>query len=450
MFFEQLLANYLSQLAHVRVLFSWEKETESTYFTQAVTDIVDIEEIYNQKYLEDHAGSITDALEEIIEDRASAELRRSRLLEHLVARFSESFVDYSLLMYSLFGESARARVNDDKRQFLKDYPKLSRNRGRAYDYRKKSLVTDNISGYQQCIYRLLGIREVIRSNLAGERLLIVPEGAGKWRFELNSDASPSSTLFLSKACDSRSAAEVLLDYALSIGGDGKNYRLKDDGSGYELVRYCPQEDEPRVIGTTSSPQVLDEVRSYFQTYTNVEGFHLVEHILLRKRGSTDPYLAVQLIDPDECDCVEVRDPYSFRMTVLLPSWPERFRDIKFRRFVEDILRFEAPAHIFPRICWINHDQMRAFEERYDKWADRLADMASGLGGCTAVSSGARRDEFSPPAPHDDQTYADALEELIDILQGLVTVYPLARLHDCKKTQGDQPQVSLNNTNLGTF
>ncbi len=53
-------------------------------------------------------------------------------------------------------------------------------------------------------------------------------------------------------------------------------------------------------------------------------------------------------------------------------------------------------------------------------------------------------------PTDPLEYAARLERLIKKLQGLVTVYPLARLHDCQQASGDEPQVSLNNTSLGTF
>ena len=47
-------------------------------------------------------------------------------------------------------------------------------------------------------------------------------------------------------------------------------------------------------------------------------------------------------------------------------------------------------------------------------------------------------------------YGKTLGNLIDKLHDMVTVYPLARLHDCQETRGDAPQISLNNTMLGTF
>ena len=104
LFFEQLLANYLSQLAHVRDLFSWEEGHTTTYFTQPVSEFSDPQDVYNVDL-----DALPGELASIIETNEVKEERRSRFLEHLVARFSESFADYSILMFSMFeeGESRR-------------------------------------------------------------------------------------------------------------------------------------------------------------------------------------------------------------------------------------------------------------------------------------------------------------------------------------------------------
>ncbi len=238
-------------------------------------------------------------------------------------------------------------------------------------------------------------------------------------------------------------------------------------SGFDLFRRCDEQAEDEKIGSTTSPFVLPEVIGYFSAYFASEGFHVIEHILLRKRTKADPFLSIQLNAPGECDCPEVREPYSFRATVLLPSWPKRFRDLKFRRFVEDTLRAEAPAHVFLRICWISHFQMKGFEECYGPWAEGLASLEDRLGGCrfdqrtwgaevrtpSSMSGQLPLPSFKGKKsenPSDPFEYAERLERLIKKLQGLVTVYPLARLHDCQEASGDEPQVSLNNTSLGTF
>ena len=454
LFFEQILANYLSQLAHVRHLFSWEKAPLDTYFTQTVRQIADVEDIYAKDFL-----SLPAVLDSIIEDQEIAVDRKNRFLEHLIARFAEDFTDYSLLTYSIQGQGAGKALIDDKEAFLKNYPRLSSERGTGYDFRYPN-CPQNLSGFQRRVYLMLGIEEVTVRRLAGHRFsldMVLVDGAEEWRFQLEDEEG--GVLFRSIACETRSSIEALLDFALSIGGNIRNYKLRDDISGFDLFRRCDEQAEDEKIGSTTSPFVLPEVIGYFSAYFASEGFHVIEHILLRKRTKADPFLSIQLNAPGECDCPEVREPYSFRATVLLPSWPKRFRDLKFRRFVEDTLRAEAPAHVFLRICWISHFQMKGFEECYGPWAEGLASLEDRLGGCrfdqrtwgaevrtpSSMSGQLPLPSFKGKKsenPSDPFEYAERLERLIKKLQGLVTVYPLARLHDCQEASGDEPQVSL--------
>ena len=53
--------------------------------------------------------------------------------------------------------------------------------------------------------------------------------------------------------------------------------------------------------------------------------------------------------------------------MVLPAWPRRFSEIEFRRFVEKTIRLETPAHIMPRICWVDQKQMQNFEKIYQRW-----------------------------------------------------------------------------------
>jgi hypothetical protein len=131
------------------------------------------------------------------------------------------------------------------------------------------------------------------------------------------------------------------------------------------------------------------------------------------------------LDPACAFCGE-EDPYSFRITVVLPYWPQRFRNLDFRRFFERTLREETPAHIHARICWINNAQMTELDARYRAWLTRKA--------------------ASPVSP---VALRKALADLIEVLQGLKTVYPAATLHDCEEGDDSNP-VRLGSTNLGFF
>lgn len=182
-FFDQLFANYLMQLAHVRDLFSWESTKPRTYFTQ----LLDFPG-YNEHF-KDHLDLNLDFLQEIIESPVLATERRNRFLDHLLARFAESFTDYVLLNYRLHDRHANGSVQSgqhdnanennsdsslqtqqdilsDKAHFLENYPLLSRDRFRAANYAcPEGWHSNHISGYERRISHLLGISNTQRRSL---------------------------------------------------------------------------------------------------------------------------------------------------------------------------------------------------------------------------------------------------------------------------------------------
>ena len=130
------------------------------------------------------------------------------------------------------------------------------------------------------------------------------------------------------------------------------------------------------------------------------------------------------LDGDGSVCTISSDPYSFRATVVLPYWPERFRNVSFRNFFERTIRAEAPAHVFLRICWVDVCQMRRFEDAYRRWLRTQ----------------------TAPGRHCETT--DALNSLIDVLVHLRNVYPEAILRGCDDDGGDGAAIILNQTLLG--
>ncbi|HMB92796.1 MAG TPA: hypothetical protein VKP65_18245, partial [Rhodothermales bacterium] len=449
LFFEQLFANYLAQLANVEALFSWETDAVQSYFTQVVDNFADPKDIYIDY------NALPQQLADIIEDTELAEERKVRFLEHLLGRYSEVREAYRLLMQNMLGDDALARVIGDMQLLLEDYPIVSSQRGKGFDYRFPD-DPDNVTGYQRRVARLLGIRDVTRRELAGHRLSIVQVG-DNWHFVLVDEGGV--VIFTSIECETEESIEALLDFALGLGGDEDNYVVNGSDTAFDLVRRCPGAPD-EVIGSTSDKAVWEDVVAYFKQVHEAEGMHVVEHMLLRKRTEDDPFMPVQINKPGDCICVELRDPYSFRVSVVLPSWPERFQDLRFRRMVVETLRLEAPAHVLVKVCWVSHKQMKAFEQCQTDWLEKLAALDTTLGGCRLDLVEA--EEATPTIPLSGQlplppttlpehtASATTLQDFIDKLHDLDNVYPLARLHDCTETDGDKPQISLNNTSLGTF
>ena len=443
LFFEQLLANYLAQLNQINELFSWEVADSAqpirTYFTQLLHEheIADLPELYI-----DYANLQQD-LDEIIESPDEAHERKLRFLEHLIARFGETFTDYSLLMYQLFGKSndTSRRIIEDKQLFLQNYPAISAERGKAYDYRYPE-NPENISGLQQRVYAQLGIRNSTRRMLAAHNVQILQNEDGAWYFIVFDE--DGETWFTSIACPSRAAVSAMLDFILRISCEEEHFSYKTehcDGE-WQLIFTCDGEED-RLLGVIADEAAGDALMDYLQQYAVSEGFHVIEHILLRKRQAGDSFLPV--FYPEDCDCPSVKDPYSFHASIILPGWSKRFRNRNFRKYVEDLIRLEAPAHVYLRICWIGHEDMRAFEECLEKWECELACLSPELNGAMALKHG----ESAIPKESVNTVYQNALNELIDKLYQLEQIYPPSVLHNCDNASAT-PSFLLGQSNLGTY
>ena len=108
-----------------------------------------------------------------------------------------------------------------------------------------------------------------------------------------------------------------------------------------------------------------EIARAFRTEFSGEGMYVVENILLRPRQAGQPFLAA-CADTD-CDGCSMGDPYSYQLHFILPAFAGRFRSMDFRRFVEGSIRRECPAHVLPRICWVNEADMRTIQTAYRAW-----------------------------------------------------------------------------------
>lgn len=159
LFFDQLLANDFSQLAHVSNLFSFTDARAQTYFSQVITDpTLGIDDIYStditthqerlQQITENPEAGANRIDPPVDFNRHNKQFnRRNRFVNHLLARFAEQFTDYSSFVDSTAEANipAPAQLVQDKQAFLQDYPQLSRARGTA-------------AGLEQRLRRKLGIK----------------------------------------------------------------------------------------------------------------------------------------------------------------------------------------------------------------------------------------------------------------------------------------------------
>lgn len=427
--YDQLLANYFAQLAHIKELFSSDETIRQTYFSQTVKGLKNSGELYFSP------GTLEEDLEDLLESQDVFFGRRNRFLDHLLARFNERFNEYALLMYSLSQEEeTRDDLIYDKALFIQDFPEISMNRFAGFDYTNKNGLWDtfNVSGLQHRVARLMGISNYSRRNLSKITYDIYEEKdqdeITEYRFRVLDKAAGKILISSSTRYTDKDKAIAEMRQSVNLGFEYDSYQKKTtkDGRYYFNLIDGKGEVAARRIEYFETEDERDEAIRYLRRFLlekySGEGMFVIEHLLLRPREKGEAFMPV-CVDSDKKDCPDT-DPYSFRISVILPAWEKRFADMHFRRFFEKTLRMETPAHILPRICWINEEDMSELEDKYRVWL--IAHQKY---------------------PKNIQAYKKALKEFIEVLSRVKSVYPEGTLHDCIEGADENP-IILGSTNIG--
>lgn len=176
--FDQLMVNYLAQLANARELFAVKPDKEQaatdmpapTYFAAPLpAQVAGAEEV-----IANYDAGYPAWLDELVADPEVDADRMNRFLDHLLARHGQDFTPAGALYPTeetgASGEPVPAAVKaiPAKRRFLQDYAELSRNRARGFNYTDgNTWDSGNVSGLEKRIRRLLDIGNDERHSLQG-------------------------------------------------------------------------------------------------------------------------------------------------------------------------------------------------------------------------------------------------------------------------------------------
>jgi len=444
LFFEQVLANYFAQLANVGVLFSADTSIARTYFANAVKGLKGVDEIF------DDVDNWEEEVAAILKDKGLDPYvsRKNMFLDHLLARFAEQFNDYVFLMHRLYAGDADRTVIRHKVDFLDDYYNMSTSRGSGFDY--YNLLTSeerlvNVPGMEKRISRLLGFNHYKRLSLAKLSYKVEKTAQGyNWSISMGTDVILESE---KKTFAKKADAYEEMGLASLLGCELEHYRavLSDndqkvsfslaDTNGNILATHPDKYDVLAGELETGSYSVLniklEGIVGYFLHEFRLEGMYVVEHLLLRPdfdipETKHELFLPV-CIEPDGTYCRPL-DPFSFRVTVVLPGYSMRLRNKYFRRFAERLVRMETPAHVLPRICFVNEEYMKKFEDAYNDWLND------------------RQDSEDPMK----QAADDKLKALIEVLEEMFTVYEEGQLADCDDDTEEKNPVVLGSSKLGSL
>ncbi|XZF12934.1 hypothetical protein ACTHGU_14195 [Chitinophagaceae bacterium MMS25-I14] len=438
LFFEQMLVNYLQQLRHVNDLFAVDDTVTHTYFSTLLSNS-DIEGI-SEMYAPVNGSPIDQAtLDGLAETNAEFLDRRNRFLDHLLARFAEQFTDYTLMLYAY---TDNQKISDemlisDKVVFLKEYPFMSRNKARSFNYKDPTTVcsNENIAGLKKRIELLLGFKGLSKYwQLYEEHDNDGISFEQRWRLvdDNGKILLSSSTRYVDAdqvKADAKAEAEI--DNVLKYVADPAMYEIKKskqwvlnlkDPTG-EVIATRKQHFSKK----TDAEAARDAIVDFAKKKLLGEQIYVVEHLLLRPRNKPayglpdgDPLLSICI--PANCQACGEEDPYSFRMTIVMNGETGMVNSgMEFRRFAEETIRMEIPAHLGLKICWVSGEQLAAFGELYCAWLTELA-------------------KEEP----DRIILSNLLRKLLAEFVQLKSVYPPASLHDCVDGN-DENRVYLNQT-----
>lgn len=414
MLFDELLANYLMQLSRVKDLLSVSQPEEHSYFYQTLYNIPGVPDLIDaftnrtdatttwQHFTEKADNDHIKRLQQIIETPAKQKKRKEIFLNHLLARFGESFADYTVQMYenqcacteTQEGIKIDEKKLKDKAAFLKNIPELSYERGKAFNYkasdcgRPEVWDTDNVEGVKKRVCAYLGFEDYKRKTLTCppnfeiKPYRVITEGKVQvYRLKLEDD-------------DGNMLLDGLKDYkqqqnAIKDAKDLKEQILRGfiskssaDANGYVRVQVKDREDNVALQSEMIKPadaaalQIQIEAKA-FPDCCAVNGFHIVEHILLRPKDDdfTPLFNPVTVKDtlgakaaPAAVQNILIDDGYTFWITVAVPEWLPIFKNnVNAQYQFEQLVRRETPAHILVRFCWMTPKQMYQFETAYLKW-----------------------------------------------------------------------------------
>ncbi|PZU05091.1 MAG: hypothetical protein DI622_19435, partial [Chryseobacterium sp.] len=509
LFFDQILAGYFKHLEKVKEVLSVNGSLKRTFFTQALKNIKGFEELVPD-YLEND-DELTDSLYEELDNSVE---RRNEILDHLISRFAETFSDYTFLMKSLYGKSTDEIVLSNKEKFLSEYKSLSKDRGLGYNYTlfadSDLWNTNNISGVQKRIARLLGVKNYQQRSLSQSPVSIIKtensEGKASYTWKIK-DAESNIILSSVNTYQIEYAATKNLNEAIyqtiQIDQEDLENALKkldeDDPDTIEKLKNC-QDDyclignikirvsaggnyyfeivddtvEKNIIAThkmTNPYSTLQELKDgireivrYFKYDFTEEGIFLVEHLLLKPTAKDYKIVggigcmsieetfkvmydietedsATESVEYSEAfmssceeDCeTDVFDPYSYRVSVVLPGFAYRFQDPDFRRYAETVIRQEIPAHVLAKICWVG---------------DRLSEKEAAQNDLAEFEVAFKK-YLSDKSKNNTANLGNSIHDLLIALTNLNNIYRPGRLLDCAMEDDDDldEKIILGQSNI---
>ncbi|MFD2563159.1 hypothetical protein [Aquimarina rubra] len=395
--FDQLLANHFAQLGDVHKLLGLDSSMDTTYVTQSLAGVVPgLEEVLVSK---EGYQNYLNATEEQV---AQGIQRKNKFLNHLLARFGETFKTYTLGDQKEGNEAVvdRQKLIEDKVRFLQAYPVVSADRSKGFDYRKPYTKDDNFSGLEKRIALKLGVEKDEQFYMV-EHLLLRPYANDATTFE---NYYEIGEIVAFEASDVSTTTICIVDTHNLTEGEQIRITQNETYNGTYTVQKVSatsfEIDIPFEVagtnGTANWQRIQPNLRHHLfsnpivsletspnagHTFCNVshtlkigdlitiggaqgyDGTHRVTNI-------TDQGFEIEVPFDQNFTTAryhknEVKDRYSLQLSFVFPEEVGRYQDPVFQNFVENMVREETPVHFTTHIYWATQQEITSFKKAHE-------------------------------------------------------------------------------------
>ena len=481
LFFDQVLATYFSHLAEVKNMLSvdvnllglvdGQSYNQDSFITQEISDLKLLKNLVDDKYSAKVSKILNSnlMLDDLGRNISAHDLfiqKKNDLLDHLISRFAENFNDYAFVMNQLYGDNSEEIILSSKANFLLSFPETGCQRATGYNKCKSPISTEddaiwdtkNVSGVELRIAQLNGMTDSTRRDLVTNYFTISEhldiDGNTYYNWRLTTDGSTvligvKNYYHVDNAIYDLYRVKTIAIYERS------NAFVADFTTSPAVLNILDTNNSEHIatidalIPSTNAADLesqIDSIINDLKSLPSEEGIYLIEHILMlpddptqqcgiEEESNDEPPITEDfLYFCSEPDCII--DPYSFRVTIVLPGWTSRFADRYFRKYMEKIIRDELPSHIVARICWPGYPRMVVSDTENDMVCLQT-DYQSFLRAIHCGSSSTTLETRT------------AINKLKETLSKLNSIFPKGTLHDCsnEETEARDGKIILGGSHI---
>lgn len=293
-FFEQIMSNFLSQLANTRNFFSL--NSKKVFFNQIPKDIPDL-----NKIIMDDLKTFNNNLDKLLDQGKANFDKKNQILDHLLSRFNEQF-DLTILskLSQLYDEEIdQEKMLDAKIKYSNFIVELGKSINKGFNYNNEVFNTLNCSGLEKRLKLLLNLDDLNIKSLSSSVLdkTIDSNKKNSW-IETSIKLEDNLKLEIYSLPEKNYNSNEVLFYTTNnkdfkslfiYGKKKKSYKIiksQTNNNKYSVLYNSPVSEKPIRIFSNKDKSICstlinNSVKRFDKLNINSEGFYIVEHILLR-------------------------------------------------------------------------------------------------------------------------------------------------------------------------